>query len=113
MFYSITHSPTPNYGFLSGRGLVAIVVTISITYLAFLQGWWLPVVPVAIAIILVAIAIAVVTRRQLVTMQLKETVRQLMLISQSQLTVRKIAFELLKQGESQKNRAAVAKIASR
>ena len=92
---------------------IAVIITISITYLAFVRGLWLPVIPVAIAIIFAAIAIAVVTQRQLATIQLKETVRQLILVSQSQPTVRKIALELLKQGENEKNRAVVAKIASR
>ena len=91
---------------------IAIIITILITYLAFLQGLWLPVVPMAIALILAATAIVIVTQRQLATMQLKETVKQLILVSQSQPTVRKIALELLKQSESQKNRELIKKLVS-
>ena len=54
--------------------------------------------------------IAIVTQRQLATMQLTETVRQLILISQSQPTVRKIALELLKQGEGTRNRVIIDKL---
>lgn len=86
------------------------IVTIFLTYLAFLLGLWLPIVPMAIAISLGAATVIVITQRQLATMQLKETVKQLIIISDSQPTVRKVAFELLKQGEDRKNRAAIEKI---
>ena len=89
---------------------IAVVSVFLMTYLAFLQGWWLPVIPMAIAIILAAIAIAILTQRKLATMQLQETVKQLMTISQSQPTVRKIAIELLKQGESRRNRELIKKL---
>lgn len=86
--------------------IVAIAVTtfvILLCLMAGLQGWWLPVIPAAIAIMLAVVAIAVVTNKQLATMQLKETVRQLMLISQEQPTVRKIALEYLKQDRTQES----------
>ena len=95
-------------------GAIALTITIAIaifiTYWAFLQGWWLPVVPSMITLILAAAAIAIVTQRQLATMQLTETVKQLVVISHSQATVRRIALELLRQGESTKNKAIVDKV---
>ena len=89
--------------------VVAVMGIVLFTYLAFIQGWWLPVVPMAIAMILAAIAIVVITQRQLATIQLKETVRQLML-SRSQPTVREIALESLKQSENNHNRALIEKL---
>ena len=91
---------------------IAVVSVFLIAYLAFLQGWWLPVIPMAIAIILAAITIAILTQRKLATMQLTETVKQLTIVSHSQPTVREIAIELLKQGESQKNREAIEKLSA-
>ena len=93
--------------------IAAINSTILITYLAFLQGWWLPILPIAIAIILAGILIEVLTQRRSATMQLTETVRQIQMISRSQSTVIKIALELLKQGESQKNKAVIEEIVNR
>ena len=93
--------------------IAAIINTTLITYLAFLQGWWLPIIPIAIAIILAGIFIEVLTQRRSATMQLTETVRQIQMISRSQPTVRKIALELLKQGESQKNKAVIEEIVNR
>ena len=90
--------------------IIAVTITIFITYWAFLQGWWLPIVPSAIALILAAAAIAIVTQRRLATMQLQETVRQLIVVSRSQLTVQKIALELLKRSENARNRELIAKL---
>lgn len=67
----------------------------------------------AIALIFAAVVIAIVTQRQLATMQLQETVRQLILISRSQPIVREIALELLKQGERKENRALIEKTVNR
>lgn len=89
-----------------------VIATILITYLTFLQGWWLPVIPMAIALIVAAMGIVIVTQRQLATMQLKETVKHLIVISRSQLIVRNIALELLKQGESPKDRELIEKFIS-
>ncbi|MEM7591045.1 MAG: CHASE2 domain-containing protein [Cyanobacteria bacterium P01_A01_bin.83] len=91
---------------------LVLIVTILLTYLTFLQGWWLPVVPMAIAFILAVISVTLITQRQLSRMQLIETVRQLKIISQSQPTANKIAFELLKQGESQKNQELIEQLLS-
>ena len=82
------------------------VMTILLTFITFLQGWWLPVVPVAIALVISAVLIAILTQRQLANMQLRETVGQLIIISQEQPTVRQVAFELLKQ-ESQNNQELI------
>lgn len=93
--------------------VVAVINIVLFTYWAFIQGWWLPVVPMAIAMILAAIVLVAITQRQLATMQLKETVRRLIIISQEQPTVKQVAFELLKQQESQKNRELIEKLLGR
>ena len=93
--------------------IVAFICITFLTYLAFLQGWWLPVVPSTFALILAAAAIAIATQRRSATMQLQETVKQLMVISRSQPTVREIALKLLKQGESQRNRTVIGKMIGR
>ena len=89
-----------------------MAIAFFITYWAFLQGWWLPIIPSAFSLILAAAAIAIVTQRQLATMQLTETVKQLVFVSRSQPTVRKIALELLKQAEGAKNSKLIKKLVS-
>ena len=97
---------------LGAIALAVILGRISISYWAFLQGWWLPIIPVAIAIIVAAIAVVTVTQKQLAAMQLKETLKQLIILCESQPTVKKIALELLQQGESQKNRELIERLVS-
>ena len=92
--------------------IVAVVITVSISYWAFLQGWWLPIVPGAIAFLLVTIAIVFINQKRLATMQLQETVKQL-IVFDSHPIVRKIALELLKQSENQKNRELIEKVVDR
>ncbi|MGD1917819.1 MAG: CHASE2 domain-containing protein [Pleurocapsa sp.] len=98
---------------IGATSLILILVTIIfLTYLTFLQGLWLPVMPMAIAFTVAAILVAIVTQRQLATMQLKETIRQLRIISQEQPVASKVAFELLKQGENQKNQELIEQLLS-
>jgi len=93
--------------------IATIISAILITYLAFLQGWWLPIIPMAISLVFASAVITIATEKQLATMQLEETVKQLTMVSQEQPTASKVAFELLKQGESQQNQELIEKLVDR
>ncbi|NEP13400.1 MAG: CHASE2 domain-containing protein [Symploca sp. SIO2C1] len=91
--------------------VVAIGVLVGVTYLAFLQGWWLPVVPPTIGLIVAAVTLPIVTTRQLLEkIQFRQTVKCLVEITQDKPAVGQIAIEYLKQAESQENQVLIEKI---
>src|SRR5919199_546704 len=78
-----------------------------IAYLAFLQGWWIPVVPAKIGVVVAATALPIVTTRRLEKIQLRQTVKLLVAITKEQPAAGQIAIEYLKQAESQENQALI------
>lgn len=99
----------------SFKSLVIAIVHIGgglmgIAYLAFLQGWWIPVVPPAIALVVAAIVLPIVTSRQLEKIQLCQTVELLVAITREQPAAGQIAIEYLKQSESQENQVLIEKM---
>ena len=86
---------------LAGGGLIGIV------YLAFLQSWWIPVVPPMIGLVVAAVTLPIVTSKQLEKIQLCQTVKLLVAIIKEQPTAGQIAIEYLKQSESQDNQALI------
>ncbi len=94
---------------------VAVVITsgvlVGVTYLAFLHGWWLPVVPPTIGLMVAAVTLPIVTTRQLLEkIQFRQTVKCLVEITQDKPAVGQIAVEYLKQAESQENQVLIEKI---
>jgi|GEM_PF-496786 len=90
---------------------VTIGVLVGTTYLAFLQGWWLPVVPSTIGVVIAAVTLPIVTTRQLLEkIQLRQTVKFLVKIAQEKPAVGQIAIEYLKQAEGQENQRLIEKI---
>ncbi|MBW4628496.1 MAG: CHASE2 domain-containing protein [Brasilonema octagenarum HA4186-MV1] len=83
---------------------------IGITYLAFLQGWWIPVVPPMIGFAIAAVTLPIVTHRQSEKAQLYQTVELLVAISRQEPAVGQIALEYLKQAESSDNQALIEQI---
>jgi CHASE2 domain-containing sensor protein len=86
---------------LTGLGLSAG------TYLAFVRGWWLPLVPSLLGLVGAAIALPLMTNKQLERLQLRHTLELLRQNCATAPTVGRIAIEYLKKSENQGNRAAI------
>ncbi|HEY9707878.1 MAG TPA: CHASE2 domain-containing protein, partial [Oculatellaceae cyanobacterium] len=86
---------------IAGGGLTGIA------YFAFLQGWWIPVIPPMIGVVVAAITLPIVTTKQLEKIQLRQSVKLLAAITQEQPAAGQIAIEYLKQAESQENQALI------
>jgi adenylate cyclase len=89
---------------IAGGGLMIIA------YLAFLQSWWIPVVPAIIGLVVAATTLPILTTRQLEKIQLHQTVKLLIAMTQEQPVAGQIAIGYLKQAESEENRALINKI---
>ncbi len=87
--------------------LLACLGLLLIAYLAFLQGWWLPVVRPIIGLIAAAIALAIVINKQLEQQQLRIIFERLLEECNVSPTAGRIAIEYLKQSESDKNQALI------
>ena len=81
-----------------------------IAYLAFLQGWWIPVVPAIVGLVVAATTLPILTIRQLEKIQLHQTVKLLLAITQEQPVAGQIAIGYLKQAESEEDRAFIEKM---
>ncbi|MDF5715558.1 MAG: CHASE2 domain-containing protein [Rhizonema sp. NSF051] len=81
-----------------------------IAYLAFLQNWWIPVVPPAIALVVAAITLPIFTIKHSEKIQLTQTVELLIATTKEQPTAGKIAIEYLKQAETKENHALIERI---
>lgn len=84
----------------------------AIAYVAFLHGWWIPVVPSIIGLVVSAITLPIVTTIHLEKIQLRQTVELLVAICKEQPTAGQIAIEYLKQAENQENQVFIEQIIS-
>ena len=73
------------------------------SYQAFLQGWWVPIVPPILAMVSSAIAVTIIRNQQLEIIQLRRILELLILQRLSHPTAARIAIQYLKQSESNKN----------
>lgn len=89
--------------------IVGGVLTV-IAYVAFLQDWWIPVVPPAIALVVAAITLPIITIKHSEKIQLTQTVELLVATTKEQPTAGKIAIEYLKQAESKENHALIERM---
>lgn len=76
-------------------------------YLAFMYGWWLPLIPSLLALSGTAIALLVVTNKQRDQLQFRLTLALLLETYQDYPAIGRIAIEYLKQSESQENQAFI------
>ena len=83
--------------FLGGVGLVGTA------YLAFLQGWWIPVAPPLIGFMVADLGLTLVATRQLEKIQLQQTVLFLVAMTHEQPVAGQIAISYLKQSENPEN----------
>jgi len=90
---------------------IAVVVVsgvlVGITYLAFLQGWWLPVVPPIIGLVIAAVTLPIVTSQFLENIQLRQTFELIVESYPQNPTAARIALEYLKQLKSQHNQTLI------
>ncbi|NEP61021.1 MAG: CHASE2 domain-containing protein [Symploca sp. SIO2G7] len=94
---------------------ITVVITsgvlVGITYLAFLGGWWLPVVPPIIGLVIAAITLPIITTKQLLEkIQLRQTVKLLVVIAQEKPIAGQIAIEYFKQAETQENQVLIEQV---
>lgn len=95
---------------------IAISVTIAsgiifaTAYFAFLQGWWIPVVPPILGLLFSAIALPLATHKILEKIQLEIAVNLLIAIAIDEPAAGQIAIEYLKQSETPEHRHAIDKL---
>jgi adenylate cyclase len=89
---------------------IAILGLVVITYLAFLMGWWIPIVSPIAALIVAATTLSIITSQRLEKIRLCQTVQLLSAILQEEPAAGQIAIEYLKQAESQENQALIEQI---
>ncbi|MBD2096013.1 CHASE2 domain-containing protein [Trichocoleus sp. FACHB-591] len=77
------------------------------SYLAFLAGWWLPVVPTLLGLWSTAIALIIVTEKQRDRLQFRRTFDLLLEARQDYPTAGRIAIEYLKQSETKEHQAEI------
>jgi adenylate cyclase len=87
--------------FLAGSGLLLL------TYLAFLQGWWVPVVPPLLGLVGAAIALPTLTNKRLEQLQLRRILELLVAECSISPVAGRIAIEYLKQSETDGNQALI------
>jgi adenylate cyclase len=79
----------------------------AVSFLAFLKGWWLPVIPPLVGVVVAAISIQVCISKYLEKVQLYETVKLLIAIAKELPVEGQIAIEYLKQTESKENQVLI------
>ena len=87
--------------FLAGSGLLLL------TYLAFLQGWWVPVVPPLLGFVGAALALPIFTNKRLEQLQLRRILELLVEECSISPVAGRIAIEYLKQSEPDRNQALI------
>jgi hypothetical protein len=76
-------------------------------YLAFIFGWWLPIVPSLLAASSSAIALMIITNQERDRLLCQYTLTELLNAQTESTLVRKIALEYLKQSETTKNQTFI------
>ena len=98
--------------FIFIAAILIIFAILSIAYLAFLHGWWIPAIPPILAVIIAVIALPTITSGHLEKNMLIQTVHILISISLEKPAPGRIAIEYLKQGEGKENLKLIENILS-
>ena len=99
-------SPTQLMFVVTSTGLGLIVFS----YLVFLQGWWIPIIPPLLGLILAPIILPMFATKQLEKIQLQQTLKLLLAVAKEQPAAGKIAIEYFKQAEGKENQQLIDKI---
>lgn len=86
---------------------LAVFVLVFSAYLAFLYGWWLPIVPPLLGLIGSALVLGIIIHKQLEQLQLEGILDLLLKECATSQMAGRIAIEYLKQSESDANQAAI------
>ncbi|NES22337.1 MAG: CHASE2 domain-containing protein, partial [Symploca sp. SIO3E6] len=89
--------------------LLAGVTIVSSCYVAFLSGWWIPLVPPALSFVGSAIVVSLATRNQIEKLQLHRTMELIMDIYHKNPAAASIAIEYLKRSESDRSQILLDK----
>jgi CHASE2 domain-containing sensor protein len=91
--------------------LLATVILLIFCYLAFLMGWWIPIVPAVLSLIGTATILPIIISRQLIDKaRVYQTVQFLLNSIAEQPIVVKIALEYLKESETKENQLIIVKL---
>ncbi|MEM6753019.1 MAG: CHASE2 domain-containing protein [Cyanobacteria bacterium P01_C01_bin.38] len=91
-------------------GVASIAVLVSFSYLAFTNGWLLPLFPCLLGLALASKTFPLVAAYQLRKVRLRDTVKQIIEVAEAQPAAAEVALENLKQAESDENRAYIDKM---
>ncbi|HAC65915.1 MAG TPA: molecular chaperone TorD [Cyanothece sp. UBA12306] len=99
---------TISWWFKSGGAIAWSFIVVSIgllggCYLAFLKGWWLPLIPSFLALLGATVALFVITNKQREQLIFRLTLASLLETYQQEKTTGRMAIEYLKQSESKDN----------
>jgi CHASE2 domain-containing sensor protein len=103
-----------SWGLRSSKAIAIVILAltgglIGISYLAFLQGWWLPIIPVLLSSGCAAAIIGFITAKQRERLLLESTLDWLIQLGQDFPNAERIAIEYLKQSESKENQSFIHK----
>ncbi|EDX82880.1 hypothetical protein S7335_58 [Synechococcus sp. PCC 7335] len=88
-------------------GTLGVAIIVGTCYLAFLAGWWLPLLPGILGWAIASTTFPLIAARQLKQIELRQTVQELAAIAQDQPAVGQVAIEYLRQSESEENQALI------
>lgn len=86
---------------------IAGLVLVSVAYTAFLEGWWIPVIPPILGLILSAIALSWFTSKKIEKLQLRRILELLAQDYPTSPAAVRIALEYLKKSERESNHALI------
>jgi len=95
------------FGRIVAAGILGSVIIFVTCYLAFLAGWWLPLLPGVLGWAVASKTFPLIAARQLRQIELRQTVQELAAIAQDQPAVGQVAIEYLRQSESEENQALI------
>lgn len=78
-----------------------IVILLGVSFLAFLQGWWIPVIPCLLVYLITMIVMGIGTFKKMQQQKLLQTLRRLKQLSEHSPMAQKIALENFKNSVSQ------------
>ncbi len=89
---------------------LGFIVLFLLCYASFLAGLWLPLLPAVLSWGLSILAFVIMANQRLKRIQLQQTVKQLVMISQEKPAVGQIALEYLQQTESEENQQLISSL---
>ncbi|BDA74122.1 putative Chase2 sensor protein [Calothrix sp. PCC 7716] len=85
------------------------VCLVIFSYIVFLAGWWVPIIPSIICLILTAIVTRLIMHYHLEHLQLRQTFELIIEVCETNYTAAQIAIEYLKISESKRNKILIEK----